>query len=326
MDTTIDRAGPVALVAALGLTLAACGTGADQATAEGGGGGNTIVYLQALAADPSVQSVTAGMQCAAKKSGDEVVLFDAGFDQSKQIGQFDTAMTQQADAIVSHAVNSPGMYPSYARAAKAGIPVIDYAGPSDEPPDATYVGEDQAAVAQTTVDALLATLPSGGKAVMIGGPPQVAGVKPRADEFRAAAEAAGIEVLGQEDSLTLTTSDIQGKASSLLLKHPDANIVWGVTAQTAATAGQVARAQGLAVGTDVVVIGAGASADVADQVRQGALTYMVDNLSYEWGEAMVSLMDEAVDGKPISNPSFTYKAYDREDIDTWIPPDQRCDR
>jgi len=316
--------GYLAISALLAAGLSACGS--DDAGGSGdGSGGNTIAYLQVLAADPSVQSVTLGMQCAAKKSDDEVIVFDAGFDQNKQVTQFDTAITRGADGIVSHAVNSPGMYPSYMRAANSDIPVIDYAGPDPDPENATFVGEDQAAVAQTTVDALLEFVPEGGKAVMIGGPPAVAGVKPRADEFKKAAEAAGIEILGQEDSLTLTPDDIQKKASSLLLKYPEANIIWGVTAATAATGGQVANQQGLAVGEDVFAVGAGASPDVADFVRQGDLTIMIDNLSYEWGEAMVGLLDSAIAGETITNPEFEYKAYTSENIDTWIAPADRCD-
>src|SRR5208282_2900861 len=99
-----------------------------------------IAYLQPLAADPSVQSVTLGMQCETKKVGDTLLVFDAGFDQNKQISQFDTAMIEGAKGIVSHADNSVGMYPSYAQAGAKHIPVIDYSGPSDNPPNATHVG------------------------------------------------------------------------------------------------------------------------------------------------------------------------------------------
>jgi D-xylose transport system substrate-binding protein len=334
--TKLKGVGAVALSAAVAAGLAACGSSSSTATSASGDsastsasskpaeGGKKIAYLQPLAADPSVQSVTLGMQCQAKKSGDSVLLFDAGFDQNKQINQFATAMTQGAKGIISHAVNSPGMFPSYARAHDKHVPVIDYAGPNTDPPNATYVGEDPAAVAQTTVDALLEEVPTGGKAIMIGGPPAVAGVTPRLKEFKAAAQKAGIELLGEKDSLTLTANDIQSKASSLLLKYPQANIIWGVTAATAATAGQVAKSQGKAVGTKVFVAGAGASADVAGLVRKGVLTDMIDNLSYEWGEAMVKLIDDAMAGQDISNPAFTYKAYTKANIDSWVPPAKRC--
>jgi ABC-type sugar transport system substrate-binding protein len=318
-----DRVGYVALLAAMVAGVTACGSG-SASNSSSGHSGNKIAYLQPLASDPSVQSVTLGIQCAAKKSGDTILLFDAGFDQNKQINQFNTAMTQGAAGIISHGVNSPGMYPSYARASKDHVPVIDYVGPNDHPPNATYVGEDPVAVAQATVDALLKEVPSGGKALMIGGPPAVAGVTPRVNAFRAAAQKAGIEILGEEDSLTLAANDVQGKASSLVLKNPQANILWGVTAATAATAGQVAQRQGKAVGTGMFVAGVGASTDVANNVRQGVLTDMIDADNYAQGEAMVRLMDDAIAGKSVSSPPFTYKAYTSANIDSWVPPAQRC--
>lgn len=330
------RVGYAALLAALATGLAGCGSSSKSSpssnasssntgssTTQSGHGG-TIAYLQPLAQDPSVQGLTSGMQCATKTSGDTLLLFDAGFDQSKQISQFNTALTKGAKAIISHAVNSAGMYPSYARAKQQHIPVIDAYGQSQNPPNATYVGEDADAVAKTTVDALLKEVPTGGKAVMIGGPPAVAGVTPRVNAFKAAARNAGIQILGEEDSLTLAAPDVQGKTSSLLVKYPQANMIWGVTAATAATSGQLAKSQGKPVGSKLFVAGVGASADVAAKVGQGVLTDMIDNLSYEWGEAMVKLMDGAIAGKAITNPTFTYKAYTKANIASWVPPSERC--
>lgn len=332
MRNRYKRARYVALLAALVAGANACGSSTEASSTGAGGAsssdsghsGSKIAYLQPIGSDPSVQSVTAGIQCAAKKAGDTVLLLDAGFDQSKQITQFDTATTQGAKAIISHAVNSAGMYPAYAPAAKEHIPVIDYAGPADQVPNATHVGEDPAAVAQTTVDALHKEVPTGAKAVMIGGPPAVAGVTPRVESFKAAAQKAGIEIVGEADSLTLTAEDVQGKTSSLLLKYPQANIIWGVTAGTAATAGKVAKAQGKAVGTSMFTAGAGASEDVASDVSQGVLTDMIDNQSYEAGEAMVGLLDAAIVGKKIVNPTFTYVAYNKANIGSWVAPTKRC--
>ncbi|WP_236792130.1 sugar ABC transporter substrate-binding protein [Amycolatopsis sp. GM8] len=310
--------GYAALSAALVAALAGCGSG-DAAS-----GANTIAYLQPFGADPAVQSVTFGVQCAAKQHGDKVLLYDAALDQNKQINQFNTAMTQGATGIISHTVNQAAMYPSYARAHDQKVPVVDFVGADHNPPNATYVGEDPAAVAQVTVDAILKAIPSGAKAVMIGGPPSASGVTPRQDAFKVAAEKAGITILGKEDSLTLTPDDIQKKASSLLLQYPTANVIWGITANTAAVAGQLAKQQGIPVGNGVVSVGAGATVDVADKVRDGALTIMVDTMGYEWGQAMVGLLNDAIAGKQISNPAFNYQPYTKDNISTWLDPAKRC--
>ncbi|MTD54290.1 sugar ABC transporter substrate-binding protein [Amycolatopsis pithecellobii] len=324
--------GYMAVLAALMSAITACGSSGSAAdtaaTASGSSSaatqhGNKIAYLQPLV-DPSVQSVTLGMQCAAKKDGDTIVSLNAGFDQGKQINQFDTALTQGAKGIIANPVNQQAMYPSYAKAHGEGVPVIDYAGPNASPPNATNVGEDPSAVAQATVDAIMKAIPSGAKAIMIGGPPAVAGVTPRENAFRAAAGKAGIQILGEEDSLTLAATDVQAKTSSLLLKYPQANIIWGITGATASSAAQAANAQGDAVGTKVFTVGVGASPDVAADVRAGTLSIMVDNKSYEWGEALVGLMDQAIAGQTITNPTLSYTSYTKADINSWVPPTARC--
>jgi ABC-type sugar transport system substrate-binding protein len=318
----------VALAVGVAAGLAACSSGGassgNSAVAVAKSGGNKIAYLEPLGSDPSVQSVAAGMECEAKEDGDSLLLFDAGFDQSTQISQFDTAMIEGAKGIVAHDVNEEAMYPSYAQATDKHIPVIDFTGLNDNPPDATHVSENETVVAKTTVNALLKEIPKGGKAIMIGGPPDVAGVAPREDGFRAAAAKAGIQILGEEDSLTLAASDVQDKASSLLLKYPQANIIWGVTAATAAVAGQVAKAQGKVIGKNMFVVGAGADAAVANDVRQGVLTDMVDVEDFAQGEALVTLLNEAIAGKKISNPTFAAEDYTKASINSWVAPNQEC--
>lgn len=298
------------------------GCGDDSTTKDGSG--HTIAYLQPFGADPAVQSVTFGVRCAAKASGGKVLIYDAALDQNKQINQFNTAMTQGAQGILSHTVSQEAMYPSYARAARDAVPVIDFVGLHDNPPNATYVGENPDAVAQVTVNAIAKAVPAPAKVVMIDGPPSAAGVTPRQIAFKAAAEKAGFAVVGEEFSLTLTPEDVQKKASSLLLKHPDANVIWGVTANTAAIAGQMAQQRGTAVGTDLITIGAGATVDVVNKVRDGALTIMVDTMGFEWGEAMVSLLNDAIAGKTITNPTFDYQAYTKDNVNSWRDPSQRC--
>ncbi|MFC5947553.1 sugar ABC transporter substrate-binding protein [Pseudonocardia lutea] len=322
MIRRLGAIGVATLSAALVASLAACGSGAAASSSETGA--NTIAYLQSFGADPAEQSVTFGVECAGKKAGGKVLVYDAALDQNKQINQFNTAMTQGASGIISHTVNQDAMYPSYARAKAQKVPVIDFVGANTNPPNATFVGEDPPAVADVTVQAILKAIPSGAKAVMVGGPPSASGVTPRQDAFKAAAEKAGITILGKEDSLALTPDDIQKKASSLLLKYPDANVIWGITANTAAVAGQMAKQQGMAVGNGVVSVGAGATLDVADKVRDGSLSIMVDTMGYEWGEAMVGLLNEAIAGKQISNPSFQYEAYTKDNISTWKDPAKRC--
>jgi hypothetical protein len=39
---------------------------------------------------------------------------------------------------------------------------------------------------------------------------------------------------------------------------------------------------------------------------------------------MVGLIDDAIAGKAISNPKFTYKGDSKADIDSWVPPERRC--
>ncbi|MFC5947524.1 sugar ABC transporter substrate-binding protein [Pseudonocardia lutea] len=201
-------------------------------------------------------------------------------------------------------------------------------GADENPPDAIYIGEDPATAARITAEAIVRARPTGAKVAMIGGPPAAAGATPRQAAFRAAAEKAGIEILGQADSLTLTLDDVQEKAACLLLRYPDANVLWSITAGAAGITGRSLRASAMAVDTDVITIYIGATSDLAKQVEAGSLTIVVDNVVYEWGEELVNLLNGGLSGKQISKPSdplgITGKVYTKDDIAQWAYPEDRC--
>jgi ABC-type sugar transport system substrate-binding protein len=341
----VRGAGGVAVLAAVAVGITGCGSSGSSSpsptsSASGSGGssgsstgtasqtsrqgGHLIAYLQPLAADPSVQAVAAGLMCEAKKTGDTIRLFDAGFDQNTQISQFNTALAEGAKGIISHPVNAAAVSPLYSKAAAQHVPVIQYPYPSS-PKGSFAVNGDPSDTAQVTIKAIQQQFPHGAKVVMIDGPPTVAGVLPRQNAFIAAARAAGIPIVGTQTSLTLAASDVNQKTSSLLLHYPDANVIWAITAATAGAAGQTAQSQHKALGTKLITIGAGASSAVAADVRQGTLTDMIEVANYPEGEAMVSAMDQLIAGK--TNPTVSTEHatdYTKANISSWVPPQQRC--
>jgi hypothetical protein len=101
MFKKVRCAGAVAVLAAVAVGITGCGSSGSSSSSGSGNasgsssssgsstgtasqtsshGGHLIAYLQPLAADPSVQAVAAGLTCEAKKTGDTIRLFDAGFD------------------------------------------------------------------------------------------------------------------------------------------------------------------------------------------------------------------------------------------------------
>ena len=342
MFQKVRCAGGLAVLAAVAVGITGCGSSGTSKSSSSSGsgsssgsstgtvsktsshGGNLIAYLQPDAADPSVQAVAAGLMCEAKKTGDTIRLLDAGLDQSTQISQFSTALAEGAKGIISHPVNAPAVSPLYAKAAAQHVPVIQYPYPSS-PKDSFAVNGDPSDTAQVTIKAIQQQFPHGAKVVMIDGPPTVAGVLPRQNAFIAAAKAAGIPIVGTQTSLTLAASDVNQKTSSLLLQYPDANVIWAITAATAAAAGQTAQSQHKALGTKLITIGAGASSAVAANVRQGTLTDMIEVANYPEGEAMDSVMDQLIAGK--TNPTVPTEHaidYTKANISSWVAPQQRC--
>jgi len=117
----------LALAALTSLTLTACGTAGDAKGSGSGGKGKTVqlAFFNPVAANASTQANQAGVQAAADELGAKVTVFDAGFDQAKQISQMQDAIaTGRYDAFVVMPVNGAAMVDVTKQAVDAGITVV----------------------------------------------------------------------------------------------------------------------------------------------------------------------------------------------------------
>lgn len=113
--------GLLAAAAVSSLAFTACGVGDDDA------GEDTVrvAFFNPVAANAATQANQKGVMAAAKELDAKVTVFDAGFDQAKQISQMQDAIASgQYDAFVVMPVNGAALVDVTEQALDAGIKVV----------------------------------------------------------------------------------------------------------------------------------------------------------------------------------------------------------
>lgn len=125
--TMIKRGVAVGIAGFAGLVLAGCAAaGASPAAAPSDDSQAVrIAFFNPVAANAATQANQSGVEAAADEHGAEVTVFDAGFDQAKQISQMEDAIaTGLYDAFVVMPVNGAALVGVTEDAIAAGITVV----------------------------------------------------------------------------------------------------------------------------------------------------------------------------------------------------------
>jgi len=117
----LRTAAPIALVAALSLTVAGC---ASSSSSSGSGGKTKIAALISGTNVPYLATYADAMKTEAKKEGVQLTVYSADFDASKQAQQFSQAISAKPSVIVVAAVDATSVVPSLLKAKQANIPVV----------------------------------------------------------------------------------------------------------------------------------------------------------------------------------------------------------
>ena len=312
---------PFALASALVLAGCAGNSETEAAPTSTDGGDTTPVFgvPSPLASEPGEHNINLGITCYADSIGTEVKVLDANLDVNKQISDFDSLLAQGANVLPFLALDPKAFSGPFGRAADAGAVVVELYNPESTAPGAVY--EDGPAAGADAVDVVSEQFPDGAKAVVIGGPP-IPAVTARIQGFTDNAPAANIEILEQADNLKDNVNDAKTLADTLLIKHPDVDVVFAFNDNSAIGAGLAAQSRGM---DDIVIFGINATPEGIKAVKDGVITATYDADQWSTGYRAAEVGHQLLNGETAEPIKMPFKRWDATNADEWIPAEERCD-
>lgn len=235
--TSAGRTWGAALAACALLALSACGTthenaqpkpsGAPAATKCGADGKYTIGMSQANVAEPYRQRMDDDIRKAAAGVPQFTVNFaDAAQDNSKQVEQVDTFLTQRIDLLIISPNEATPLTAPVKRAFDQGIPVLVLDRKVDGDAYTEFIGADNVDIGRQAGQYFAKTLlPSGGKIAMLRGLAGSTPAKERQDGFNDGIKGSSIQVVATVDGDWLRDKG-QAQADAVLKAHPDIQAIY----------------------------------------------------------------------------------------------------
>lgn len=326
----------VGLVAALAVLAFGCGgdDGGDGAEDNAGeASGAVIGWSNPNAANPILNALTDGIDQVAEANGMEIDEHDAGLDPDTQLTDLELMVSQGVDGIISWTLDPAAVETSYRSAADEGLPIVAFNSESEH--FDTVIETEVSARCTPFEDSAryIAEQVPGASVLVIGGPP-VPALMMRVDCFRRAAEAEGLEILGQQDNLEDSIDGGNQVAQELLTRHgDDVDAIWTYNDRTALGTGRALRSAGLEVmGVDedegVILIGVNGEPEAIDAIRSGDLTMTYDENPPEAGAAAAQALVPALaeDGTPDDMPAallIESTRWDVSNVDDYVPWGER---
>ncbi|HEX4252290.1 MAG TPA: substrate-binding domain-containing protein [Pseudonocardia sp.] len=230
--TSAGRTWGAALAACTLLALSACGTthenaqskpsGAPTATKCGADGKYTIGMSQANVAEPYRQRMDDDIRKAAAGVPQFTVNFaDAAQDNSKQVEQVDTFLTQRIDLLIISPNEATPLTAPVKRAFDQGIPVLVLDRKVDGDAYTEFIGADNVDIGRQAGQYFAKTLlPSGGKIAVLRGLAGSTPAKERQDGFEDGIKGSAVQVVATGDGDWLRDKG-QQQADAILKAHPD---------------------------------------------------------------------------------------------------------
>jgi ribose transport system substrate-binding protein len=233
MTPSIRRRGAAAFAACAVLALAACGTTTGNSGQGGPSGGAvpakcgadgkyTIGMSQANVAEPYRQRMDDDIRAAAATVPQFTVNFaDAAQDNSKQVEQVDTFLSQQIDLLIISPNEATPLTAPVKRAFDKGIPVLVLDRKVDGDAYTSFIGADNVDIGKQAGQYYAKTLlPNGGKIGVLKGLAGSTPAKERFDGFMAGIQGSKIEIAATADGDWLRDKG-QAQADALLKANPD---------------------------------------------------------------------------------------------------------
>lgn len=239
MTSKSSRTVWLAAIAACALaTVTACGTTSQNAGPQPGGtqsagkcagpGGKfTIGMSQANVAEPYRQRMNDDIRKAASSVPQFTVNFaDAAQDNSKQVEQVDTFLTQRIDLLIISPNEATPLTAPVKRAFDQGIPVLVLDRKVDGDAYTSFIGADNVDIGRQAGKYFgEKLLPSGGKIGVLKGLAGSTPAKERSDGFTEGIQGSKVEVVATGDGDWLRDKG-QQQADALLQAHPDIQAIF----------------------------------------------------------------------------------------------------
>ena len=274
----------IMLVALAAFCLAACGQPDDSAAPTGQADDRPVVALimKSLANEFFV-TMADGARAHQAGNSDQYRLIVNGIrneiDLAQQVALIDQMIAADVDAIVIAPADSKAMVPALARAAAAGIIVVNIDNRLDREVLAEYdlavpfVGPDNFLGAKTVGEYLAGRMSPGQQVAILEGVPTAYNSQQRTAGFREAMTAAGLDIVAQQSAQWDQTTAVT-ITSAMLVQHPDLAAI--LAANDNMALGAVAAITQAGKAGQVTVVGFDNISAVQQLVRDGAVLATAD--------------------------------------------------
>lgn len=305
----------LAITAATGLALTACGGG--DTTPSGGGGSEKLAFVPGLVGDEFYISMRCGAEKEAKAEGVSITTQGpAKFDPSLQRPILDSVVASKPDAILISPTDSSAMQAPVKAAAAAGIKIVLVDTTLEDPSlAASSIASDNKGGGAEAFRAIKALNPDGGKVLVISTDPGVSTLDLRVAGFAEAAKTDPRFVdLGVQYSHN-EPAEAARLVSAALAKDPD---IVGIFA------GNTASAEGSATGVrqagkqdQVKIVGFDAGPAQIKQLQEGTVQALIAQQPEQIGVDGVKQAVAALKGKPVTAKIQTdFKVITKDNVDT----------
>lgn len=269
------------------LALAACGSSDDAGGAGGGIGASddrptVALIMKSLANEFFVTMADGARQHQAQSEGAYELIVNGiknEVDLAQQVALIDQMIASGVDAIVVAPADSKAVVPALARAAAAGIVVVNIDNQLDADILAEYelqipfVGPDNFAGAEEVGNYLAATMEAGQSVAILEGVPTAANSQRRTAGFLKAMNDAGMNVVAQQSAQWDQTAAVT-VTSGILVQHPELDAI--LAANDTMALGAVAAITQAGRGDAIKVVGFDNISAVQELIREGRILATAD--------------------------------------------------
>ena len=264
------------------LSLAACSDAPESPDAAQDGRPTVALIMKSLANEFFVTMADGAREHHASNTGSYELIVNGirnETDLAQQVALIDQMIASQVDAIVVAPADSKAVVPALARAAAAGIVVVNIDNKLDDEILGEYgltipfVGPDNYAGAKMVGDHLAERLDAGSPVAILEGVPTAFNSQQRTAGFEAAMNDGGMNIVAQQSAQWDQTIAVT-VASGILVQHPD--LVAMLCANDNMALGAVAALTQAGKMDQVTVIGFDNISAVQSLIREGTVLATAD--------------------------------------------------
>jgi len=317
-----QRIGSIMASLAVGLALAACGSGPGNSSSGGGNQHYTIGVSFYTNTIPLYVQMRQGMEAEAQKKGVTLLFSYANNDASVQASQIADFVTKRVNLILASPVSQTALVSAYTQARQAGIPVISVANKVPDANEDAFIGQDWSFVGRLQMDAAAKALNSTGTVAIIEGPPVIDFVAQTAQGWQSTiTKYPGMQVVTTQVDPDLSQNGGLNLANSILDAHPDVKAILCSTDDIAVGAAQALSEHHITAG-QVFVAGLDGEPRVIDSIKnhQG-VSFTISAKGLTWGTQSIDVAVNWLNGmKPSAHlvPS-AYQPVDSSNVNSLTP-------